>query len=1274
MTMLERIKNFFGNLNSDTHNQDATENQNEEVYDALTPKIITNDSMKEYFKALDFAFLKKDVRNIAITGPYGAGKSTVILSYLNARLKKDFINVSLADFSMSGKKDAHPPENAEIELSILQQILYKENKDNLPDSRIDRIQNRNIKHVISLFGTSISIVVPLFCLCLSVFPKKILSFFSVNEATISLVNDAYPERLWCSTALVLVTLFCIVRVASKVGFFDKKLRLSKIAFLQASAEMAQQESSSLLNNCLDEIVYFFSRSKSKIVVFEGLDRLGNTEVFVKLREINQIVNNNLKNDPVRFLYACRDDIFLGADIRTKFFDFIVPVVPVLDARNAYTHLKNKLKDFPVKDDVLLKQTSLYITDMRSLHNIANEFNLFRRMVDENKNEAKIFAVIFYKNIYAQDYSLIDKKAGVLYSFIKDYCLKKLHENYFSSLSERESNLSAKLEKLKKESASSSADVRMEIICRYISKELWSVIHFAHDQYGGRQGTGNSTPGNLYENEHGFVKFFSSNDPVYIGFYEQSYNRYHYFQIEAGNIIDEYEKRSRLVSSDRIQEYKKTAIELEEVKEQIRTRNSITLAELTTLIGEKKFSKIAEHYIEQCNSPDFLDEKQFETVSAGFLRGGFEVLYYLLTNGYIMQDYMRFRSIFHEGAISVNDNDYIKAVGRFMGCNDVNDKFSLDNEKDVLSELVDQNYIYRGGAIHHQLVAYMMNNLNAVNMQCLSGMISKIFKKNVDEVISVFDVLASKFTQQDTFSEFIVLSLQNNRYLDRMLSLLEGRESDVIQTKIIINMIAFVEPDTSGDREHYRQFVENRGHQLISHLNDDTFQPFLDNIKKLGVVYDDIILPVTDMEVRALRFIADNKMYSFDKANYRAVVAGLIPDDKVSRENVDARPLSLVTDFNLENVKAHIDSNIDIFAREIFIGSEENSETIVSLLLHPSLSGEVKAEILEKMRFSVPDLALFREDVDVEADGLSWHDLFYRYDHVEPGWPSLLAYMSEECNMPVLTGYIEKHALTLSGQHVELTDGDKYEILYRKVICNDELSDSAYGAVLKSLNINIECWDEKLSFSNFRRIIENNRVTLNAESFIKATDRFGSLTDDAECETFLSWFKQYKDEFLSDTDLYLRADGGDAFLEELLTKICRSADFSVNEKAELLLKYNTTYNENFLDSLKLSSDVIKGMIKLSRNDSQKISFIIDLLVYTDIRRSEISDLVTELDESEYKKLFSQQTATLALSNRDEAESFMSALQEREFIVEWSLRDDEKYFVICRKKLRQEPGDS
>ncbi|HHK5683279.1 TPA: DNA-binding protein [Serratia marcescens] len=1274
MKILERLKKTFSDLKSNLHDIIGKKNQSEEVYGSLTPKIITDCRMDEYFKALDFAFSKRDVKNIAITGPYGAGKSTVILSYLTAKLKKDYINVSLADFSISGKKDEKPPENAEIELSILQQILYKENKDNLPDSRVDRIQSRDLNHVISLFVTSASIAFPLFLFCLSVFPKKILSSFGASDSIIYLVNNAYPERLWCSIILAFITLFFIVRVASKAGIFDKKLKLSKLAFLQASAEVAQQESSSLLNNCLDEIVYFFSRSNNKIVVFEDLDRLGNTEVFVKLREINQIVNNNLKNNPVRFVYACRDDIFLGSDIRTKFFDFILPVVPVLDARNAYTHLRNILKNFPIRHDVLLKQTSLYISDMRSLQNIANEFNLFRRIVDENKNEAKIFAIIFYKNIYAQDYNLTDKNSGVLYSIVRDYRLKKLHKEYFNYLDEDKDALHAKLERLKKESASSAADVRLEIICRYISKPLWPILNFAHDQYGGRQGTDSYQPVQLYESEDCFLKFFGSDYSVYIGYHNQNYGNYHYYRAEADNVIDEYNERAKLVSTDRIKEYKRTAVELNEVKEKIRIRNSITIADLITMIGEEKFKVIAQDYIEKCKDPDILDEKQLETVRTGFRRGGFEALYYLLTNGYIMQDYMMFRSIFHEGTISVNDNDYIKAVGRFTGCKEVNDSFSLDDEKDVLSELIEQNYIYREGAIHHQLVTYMMNKQNTVNERHLSGMISKIFEKNSDEVISIFDILDSKFTQQESFKSFIVVSMEKNRYLDRMLSLIEGRESDEIQTKIIINMVAFVDINTSEDREQYRKFVEGSGYKLVSQLNSETFKPFMDNILKLGVVYDHVTLPVTLLEHNALRFVADNEMYRFDKANFRTVVAGLIEDDKVTCESVDAHPLSLVADYKLSNVKSAIEDNIDAFALEIFIGSEEKSETIVGLLQYPSLSNKVKVKILEKMQFTLPDLHLFNEAVDVGLEGVSWHDLFYQYDHVEPDWKPLLAYIYEECNISVLSDYINKNATELSNQHVDLVDGDKYDLLYMKVICNDDISDNAYASILTSIIINEKWWDERLSFSNFHRIVVNNKVCLNHESFNKVIGLFDVLTDDSECRTFLCWFIQYKNEFLSNTDFYLRADHDAVLLEDLLSEICSSSDFSVKEKAELLLKYNTTYSDSFLDSLKLSSDVIKMMVKLSPSDSLKISLIIRLLMYKDIGRADIADMVSELDETEYRKLFSQQTATLTLSNNKEAESFMLALQESELIVEWSSRQDGKYSVICRKKSRQETGNS
>ncbi|HDT1688775.1 TPA: DNA-binding protein, partial [Proteus mirabilis] len=385
MTFWEKIKKQFSGKKND-----ISDDEQQGDYNTLTPKIVTDDTVQPYFEALDFAFSKKDVKNIAITGPYGAGKSTVILSYLIFRNKKNFINVSLADFSISGKNEPESPKNTEIELSILQQILYKENKDNLPDSRLDRIQNRNKKHIFSLFFNTISIIIPLILLSASLFPKKILSWFNIDEALLNSIINAYPERLFISILIGLISIFSVVRVASKAGIFDKKIKLSKIAFLQGSVDLASNEQPSLLNNCLDEIVYFFSRSKYKIVIFEDLDRLGNTEVFIKLREINQIVNNNILTDPVRFIYACRDDIFLGADIKTKFFDFILPIIPIMDSSNAYTLLKNKLNNFPVNKQLVLKQMSAYINDMRSLQNIVNEFNLFKNVVNNNKDQEKIF--------------------------------------------------------------------------------------------------------------------------------------------------------------------------------------------------------------------------------------------------------------------------------------------------------------------------------------------------------------------------------------------------------------------------------------------------------------------------------------------------------------------------------------------------------------------------------------------------------------------------------------------------------------------------------------------------------------------------------------------------------------------------------------------------------------------------------------------------------------------------------------------------------------------
>ncbi|MEP3332974.1 hypothetical protein [Sedimentitalea sp.] len=96
-----------------------------------------------YSEALEFATTNPDVSNIALTGPYGSGKSSVIKSFLRS-YRGNTLQISLAAFLPEA--DGMGASNGkiskqEIERSILQQMLYGADANNLPLSRFKRIQS-----------------------------------------------------------------------------------------------------------------------------------------------------------------------------------------------------------------------------------------------------------------------------------------------------------------------------------------------------------------------------------------------------------------------------------------------------------------------------------------------------------------------------------------------------------------------------------------------------------------------------------------------------------------------------------------------------------------------------------------------------------------------------------------------------------------------------------------------------------------------------------------------------------------------------------------------------------------------------------------------------------------------------------------------------------------------------------------------------------------------------------------------------------------------------
>ncbi|MBS8097797.1 hypothetical protein F6P75_11930, partial [Streptococcus suis] len=85
-----------------------------------------NPSFKQ---ALDFAIQDDELKNVAITGNYGSGKSSLLDSYEAKYSNKKFLHISLADYkendsSESGKKLNVRQINV-IEGKIINQLLHQ---------------------------------------------------------------------------------------------------------------------------------------------------------------------------------------------------------------------------------------------------------------------------------------------------------------------------------------------------------------------------------------------------------------------------------------------------------------------------------------------------------------------------------------------------------------------------------------------------------------------------------------------------------------------------------------------------------------------------------------------------------------------------------------------------------------------------------------------------------------------------------------------------------------------------------------------------------------------------------------------------------------------------------------------------------------------------------------------------------------------------------------------------------------------------------------------
>lgn len=411
------------------------------TYDALTPTENADISV-EMSNQLMFAVTNNQIKNIAITGPYGSGKSSIWRTFCSQKKIdkiKNIAYISLAKFNPQSDKKKVDNE-LEIEKAVIQQLIYSKKKSDLKYSNISRI--RNLRDIdITL------ITVPCFLFISLLLP--IISESIFNILNIFLEQECSYVELICGgkTEIVFILFFLTILYAFIFFAIQKinKIKISKICLKEIEISLGEGES--LFNKYLDEIVYFFEATKCNCVVIEDLDRFDSSlEIFSKLRDLNGLINNhpgpNNRNLNVQFIYFVKDEIFYGLD-RTKFFDYIIPAVPALSFSNSAKILKSLADKYHFcLDESFLKNIQKYLNDYRLVKNCINESLIYKnenRTVDikeeqnenlENQKEddvdiqqkinQKIFSLVLYKNLYPKDFSELMEKQGVLFKCLNEF--------------------------------------------------------------------------------------------------------------------------------------------------------------------------------------------------------------------------------------------------------------------------------------------------------------------------------------------------------------------------------------------------------------------------------------------------------------------------------------------------------------------------------------------------------------------------------------------------------------------------------------------------------------------------------------------------------------------------------------------------------------------------------------------------------------------------------------------------------------------------------------
>lgn len=375
-----------------------------------------------YLHALTDALEDPRVKNIALSGPYGSGKSS-ILAGLDAdeKYNRHIVWISVSSLRPQSElmdQSSRAETVDRIEREIFKQLIYSVPPQKLPRSRFARMDKTNRALV---WATAILI---------TLFLAHSISSHIRGLAQRLIDNFPYASL---AGALLLMAMFAWI-ASETMHWFGFRFSAKSVVAGPAVIDV-EDSGGKAFDIHLDEIVYFFTKADKSIVIFEDIDRFETFDIFEELLLLNSLLNRALKNKVIKFVYAIKDDVFnldknsrraelmigdlaaepaicLEAASKAKIFDQIIPIMPFVGHFNAEAVFKQELgDDFPFVERSV-STLAKFVPDARAIRAICNEFKLVDTVTRRlnlsagsiNLNER--LALLIYKAVHIEEFQRV----------------------------------------------------------------------------------------------------------------------------------------------------------------------------------------------------------------------------------------------------------------------------------------------------------------------------------------------------------------------------------------------------------------------------------------------------------------------------------------------------------------------------------------------------------------------------------------------------------------------------------------------------------------------------------------------------------------------------------------------------------------------------------------------------------------------------------------------------------------------------------------------------